>query len=188
MRVDLETHGREPFRPDLDPAATVGWFTALFPFVARLDSGDVFEHAEFVARQLRAVPRRGIGYGVLRYLSPRGRERLSLLPPSEVLVNYLGRFDGTLDGGWRRAAEQGGLERSTRNALPYAIEIVATVTHDVLATRWRYDSRTFEAATIESLAAACAADLTAIAGRRVAIQSSEATPRQTPTVDVTQTT
>ena len=46
-----------------------------------------------VKEQLRAVPRNGIGYGLLRYLSGRRRPRCEALPAPQVSFNYLGQFD-----------------------------------------------------------------------------------------------
>ena len=48
----------------------------------------------------RRIPDRGIGYGVLRYLSPdaRLRQRLAAAPWPEVVFNYLGRCGSALVG------------------------------------------------------------------------------------------
>ncbi len=85
--LNLEGHGREADlvvcgeRSDggcLDLSRTVGWFTAIYP--ARIDPGtlawaDVLAAgpslaaaAKSVKEQLRTIPSRGLGYGVLRYL------------------------------------------------------------------------------------------------------------------------
>jgi len=44
------------------------------------------------------IPNRGIGYGMLRYLSDNTEtvEQLRSLPQAEVVFNYLGQFDQTL--------------------------------------------------------------------------------------------
>ena len=64
---------------DLDLTRTVGWFTSLYP--VRLDPGalDLDEALaggpalgralKIVKEQLRAVPGKGLGYGLLRYLN-----------------------------------------------------------------------------------------------------------------------
>ena len=78
-----------------------------------------------VTKQLRAVPKRGIGYGVLRYLSGRKEivDRLESLPQAEISFNYGGRFvqgqeqDGQLKQGALRfgqALESPGPLRSAR--------------------------------------------------------------------------
>ena len=48
-----------------------------------------------VKEQLRAVPNRGLGYGLLRYLAGTRRltQRLRALPAARVCFNYLGQVD-----------------------------------------------------------------------------------------------
>ena len=54
-----------------------------------------------IKEQLRAVPQRGIGYGLLRYLSgdEELRQRLGGLPGAGVCFNYLGQVDRGLPAG-----------------------------------------------------------------------------------------
>ncbi|MGW4808119.1 amino acid adenylation domain-containing protein, partial [Kitasatospora sp. NPDC004272] len=114
--IELEGHGREQIVEEVDLARTVGWFTTVFP--VRLDPGR-FDRAEVLAggpalgaavkrikEQLRAVPDRGIGFGLLRHLNPQTARLLAAAPAPAIGFNYLGRFrvDGTtgpwtLDGG-----------------------------------------------------------------------------------------
>ena len=85
MLLDLEGHGREEglgregVCGDIDLTRTVGWFTSLYP--VRLDPGALdLEEAlsggaslgrafKMIKEQLRAVPGKGLGYGLLRYLN-----------------------------------------------------------------------------------------------------------------------
>ena len=73
LLVDLEGHGREELGEEVDVSRTVGWFTTLFPvrleIKAREQPGAALKR---IKEQLRGVPQRGIGYGLLRYL--RGAE------------------------------------------------------------------------------------------------------------------
>ena len=72
VHITLEGHGREELFDDVDLSRTVGWFTTTFPIRLDLretnDPGDLIKS---VKEQLRRVPNRGIGYGLLRY--PRHR-------------------------------------------------------------------------------------------------------------------
>lgn len=94
LRVDLEGHGREELFDDIDISRTVGWFTSIFPVALTFgQSRHIAEVVKQVKETLRAIPRKGIGYGVLRYggVSVDGEE----LPPcGETLVrfNFLGQF------------------------------------------------------------------------------------------------
>src|SRR6185295_9555046 len=77
--LDLEGHGREEVLANVDLTRTVGWFTSLYP--VRLDPGllDLEEALsggpalggalKTIKEQLRAVPGKGLGYGLLRYLN-----------------------------------------------------------------------------------------------------------------------
>ncbi|WP_133054654.1 condensation domain-containing protein, partial [Niastella populi] len=69
---------------------TVGWFTTVYPFVLNVaDSSNQTESLVNVKEDLRRVPNKGIGYGILNYLSREGLE--SRLTP-EITFNYLGDF------------------------------------------------------------------------------------------------
>lgn len=105
LRVDLEGHGREDLFEDVDLSRTIGWFTTLFPVSLTLPTPDggnesVGEVLKSVKEQLRRIPKRGIGYGILRYLHPDEeiRTQLQALPPAWVSFNYLGQFERGLSG------------------------------------------------------------------------------------------
>ncbi|WNE94149.1 non-ribosomal peptide synthase/polyketide synthase [Streptomyces luomodiensis] len=101
--LDLEGHGRaEDLAGAADLSRTVGWFTSLYP--VRLDPGavdlaDAFaggpaagEAVKRTKEQVRAVPDKGIGYGLARYLNPATAPGFQGLPEPQVAFNYLGRF------------------------------------------------------------------------------------------------
>ncbi len=81
----------------LDLSRTVGWFTTLFPVVVDpgpaawdelMTGGPALGAAvKSVKDQLRAVPRNGLSYGALRYLSATPRPDLVVTP--QILFNYL---------------------------------------------------------------------------------------------------
>ena len=48
----------------------MGWFTTMYPVVLELDEEqDLGEQLIGVKEQLRSIPNKGIGYGVLTYLA-----------------------------------------------------------------------------------------------------------------------
>nr|WP_137726431.1 non-ribosomal peptide synthetase [Prescottella subtropica] len=105
--VAAEGHGREEqIVPGADLSRTVGWFTSLFP--VRIDltgTTDTADALAAVARQSRAVPDHGIGYGLLRYLNPDTGAAFDDLPEPQLAVNYLGRLTADRAGGWALDAD-----------------------------------------------------------------------------------
>ena len=98
--LDLEGHGREPLFADIDLSKTVGWFTSIFPVALSVpESTDAIDALKHVKDALRAVPHRGIGYGVARYGSADADLRASLaaMPAPQLSFNYLGQFDRPSD-------------------------------------------------------------------------------------------
>jgi amino acid adenylation domain-containing protein/non-ribosomal peptide synthase protein (TIGR01720 family) len=98
--IALEGHGRET---EADLTRTLGWFTSMFPVRLRLSEIDPRDaqragHAVLsVKESLRALPDKGLGYGVLRYLDTSSALNIdtgaSALIDPQVVFNYHGRFD-----------------------------------------------------------------------------------------------
>ncbi|GCB53366.1 non-ribosomal peptide synthetase [Streptomyces sp. NL15-2K] len=101
--VGLEGHGREEIVEGVDLSRTVGWFTSLYPVAVdpgpapadEVWSGGPALGTAFktVKEQLRAIPDKGIGYGMLRHLNPATAPELAGRPEPQIGFNYLGRFD-----------------------------------------------------------------------------------------------
>src|SRR5262249_12293204 len=69
LLVNLEGHGREEILENTDLSRTVGWFTTIFPVLLDLaGTSHPGEALKTIKEQLRRIPNRGIGYGLLRYL------------------------------------------------------------------------------------------------------------------------
>jgi amino acid adenylation domain-containing protein/non-ribosomal peptide synthase protein (TIGR01720 family) len=164
LRVDLEGHGREPLFDDLDVSRTVGWFTSVYPVV--LEAGDAGPGDALVSakERLRAVPGRGIGYGLLRHLGVGGGEAARLLksaPAAEILFNYLGQANATSEERslFRASTASTGPSRSPRARRSHPLEIVGMVAEGRLRITLTYGSRTHRRETAERLAAAYAGAL-----------------------------
>ncbi|HVR95614.1 MAG TPA: amino acid adenylation domain-containing protein, partial [Thermoanaerobaculia bacterium] len=156
LLFDLEGHGREDLFDDVDLSRTVGWFTALYPVILDLEGvtapSDVLKAAK---EQLRAVPGRGIAYGLLRHLADNeAGGRLRRLPEAEVVFNYLGQLDQAVQEGgiFRAARESSGPARSPRQTRPYLFEINAGVRGGRLRMGWIYSEDLHRRATVERLA------------------------------------
>ncbi|HEV7516954.1 MAG TPA: condensation domain-containing protein, partial [Thermoanaerobaculia bacterium] len=69
LLLDLEGHGREEVFDGADLSRTVGWFTSQFPVLLDLEvTRTPGEALKAIKEQLRALPNRGLDYGVLRYM------------------------------------------------------------------------------------------------------------------------
>ena len=132
VRVALEGHGREELGEAVEVTRTVGWFTSLYPAV--LDLRQVYEVGAMlraVKEQLRAIPGRGLGYGLLRYLGADAgvRQRLQEQAAAELSFNYLGQFDQVLGGDrWLRGSgEAGGAVHSAAGRRRHLLDIGSSV-------------------------------------------------------------
>ncbi|MFQ6230593.1 amino acid adenylation domain-containing protein, partial [Nocardia sp. NPDC002869] len=102
LLIRLEGHGREEeIVPGADLSRTVGWFTALFPVrfepagidieAALAGEPELGAALKRVKEQLLAVPDKGVGYGLLRYMNADTAAEFPRDMPGQVNFNYLGR-------------------------------------------------------------------------------------------------
>jgi non-ribosomal peptide synthase protein (TIGR01720 family) len=165
--VDLEGHGRADLFDDLDLSRTVGWFTAVYPVSLDLeDASGPGEALMTVKEQLRRVPGRGIGYGLLRYLSEDDQvvQQLRELPQPQVIFNYLGQFDQVLPEGspFGVAPESPGPERGPNGQRTHLLDVSGSIVDRRLRIEWTYSQNLHRRETIERLAAEFMAALCAL--------------------------
>ncbi|AKJ29465.1 non-ribosomal peptide synthetase [Caldimonas brevitalea] len=166
--IELEGHGREPVFDDLDTSQTVGWFTCRYP--VRLAPGGEHPLAE-VKRQLRQVPGKGLGWGLLRYPGDGSASPLADLPSPWICFNYLGRIDAGQGGAWLQLADtQPSTTRSPRNQRSHWLDIDADLYGGRLRLAFTWCPALHSAAEIEALAAEVEGRLMA-AGRQPNITS-----------------
>ncbi|HEX2091538.1 MAG TPA: amino acid adenylation domain-containing protein [Longimicrobiaceae bacterium] len=154
--MELEGHGREPLFGGVDLSRTVGWFTAIYPVRLEVDPGaGPGELLKTVKEQLRAIPGRGVGYGILRYLGDAEvAERLAALQP-EVSFNYHGQLDSLLPEGspFGLASESPGPTRHPGARRRYLLDVVGGVVEGRLRMRWHYSEAVHSRETIGRVAA-----------------------------------
>ena len=185
--VDLEGHGREHISDNIDVSRTVGWFTTVFPVVLTGDSNiDLGNNICSVKEYLRQIPRKGMTYGVLRYLN----DVHSAANPvkSEISFNYLGQLDQVLpaDALLAVAAESSGSELSPHATRSYLFEVSASVQNDELVFNWRYSSNLHEASTVHMLAQTCLQELQQIIEHCSGGEYSGYTPSDFPLLELSQ--
>ena len=155
--IELEGHGREEISTELDISRTVGWFTTLYPVRLELsESRSVGEDLKAVKEQLRGVPERGLGYGLLKYVGgdEETRQRLREVR-AEVAFNYLGQLDNVVseERMFRGGQESSGAEQDARGRRSHALIINASVQGGELVLGWSYSRKLHERETIERVAA-----------------------------------
>lgn len=157
LLVDLEGHGREEIFEDVDLSRTVGWFTTVFPILLNLEEACYpGEELKSVKEQLRRIPNRGIGYGLLRYLSGDAEiaAKLRSLPQAEVIFNYLGQVDQVFSGSslFLLTKESSGPSHSLKGSRRYLLEVNGLVIGSQLQLNWTYSKNVHQRATVEGLA------------------------------------
>lgn len=93
--INLEGHGRENIMEDVTISRTIGWFTTMYPVILGIrDDRDLASTIIDIKESLRKIPNKGIGYGVLRYLTPTELKQFTVFSMNpEISFNYLGQFD-----------------------------------------------------------------------------------------------
>ncbi|AOX02677.1 hypothetical protein BJP34_27440 [Moorena producens PAL-8-15-08-1] len=154
--IDLEGHGREELFADVDLSRTVGWFTTVFPVLLQLTSlNQPAEVIKSIKEQLRAIPNRGIGYGLLRYLcqDTTVNQQLQTIPTAEISFNYLGQFDQVQSQtGWKFASLSTGLNQSEKQHRDHLLDVSGLVLEGKLTINWIYSSNVHSRGTVEKLA------------------------------------
>ncbi|RRV07251.1 amino acid adenylation domain-containing protein [Pseudomonas sp. v388] len=164
--IQLEGHGREDLFDNLDLSRTVGWFSSLFP-VRLTPHNDPAASLCGIKEQLRGVPDKGIGYGVLRYLGePAFARRLAELPQARVTFNYLGQFDGSFSEHqgalFTPSADPAGVALCEDGPLGNWLSINGQVFDGQLQLNWTFSRQMYHEATIETLAGHYQQALTAL--------------------------
>ncbi|MFM0341712.1 amino acid adenylation domain-containing protein [Paraburkholderia fungorum] len=185
-RIELEGHGREALFEDADVSRTPGWLTSHYPVEFVVGSTSAATLAT-VKDSLRAVPNKGLGFGVLRhYGDPATRAALAAVPRPRVTFNYLGQFDAPRDAALRPRFGGAGRERDPAGPIGNALAIHAYIDGDATRTlkvHWVYGATQFGRATIEALAQrfeTALAELTAACTARLAQRGAGATPGDYP--------
>ncbi|MEE4186423.1 MAG: amino acid adenylation domain-containing protein [Gammaproteobacteria bacterium] len=149
--LDLEGHGREAIIDAVDITRTVGWFTTLYPVALHADYPAWDQLIKATKEQLRNIPHRGLGFGVLRYLTDTD---LAAVGRPQIVFNYLGQFDQSFsaDGLFSMASGGRGAEQSPGRPRAHVLEINGGVYGGELQINVNYSRELHTAASAERLA------------------------------------
>jgi amino acid adenylation domain-containing protein/non-ribosomal peptide synthase protein (TIGR01720 family) len=151
--IGLEGHGREALTdksPDI--ARTIGWFTNLYPVLLQVEQDNEAALVKSVKEQLRSVPGKGMGYGLLKYMQQTAS--LQGNDPWEIVFNYLGQVDNAVSSSkwFTGAAESTGNPVSGSMAVRNKLEVTSAITGGELSIAWTFNSNQYFSTTIEQLA------------------------------------
>ncbi|WP_107314824.1 non-ribosomal peptide synthetase [Burkholderia metallica] len=187
-RVELEGHGREALFDDADASRTIGWLTSHYPVTLPV-AATARDTLCAVKDALRAVPHKGLGFGVLaHYGDAATRAALAAVPRPRVTFNYLGQFDAPRDATLVPRFGGTGVERDPQGPLGNTLAIHAYLDTDrdgarTLKVHWVYGAPQFERATVDAFAerfAAALRELVDACASRVAHRGGGATPGDFP--------
>lgn len=154
LLVALEGHGREDVIRGMDINRTIGWFTSVFPVILDMSySDDLSRQIKEVKESLHRIPNKGVGYGILKYLTPADQRpgvKFKLTP--QLSFNYLGQFDADVGSkSFRLVNELAGNPVSQKNSREYDLIINGMIVDHRLIMNIIYSKNHFKQGTIERL-------------------------------------
>nr|AAF40219.4 pyoverdine synthetase A [Pseudomonas fluorescens] len=191
--IQLEGHGRETLFDEIDLTRSVGWFTSAYPL--RLTPLDIEEASgqgasiKAIKEQLRAVPHKGLGYGVLRYLADSTcRQAMAALPSASITFNYLGQFDQSFDSQalFHPLEASAGPAHDPDAPLPNALSVDSQVYGGELVLRWTFSRERHDQQTISELADAYLGELQSLIAHCLRDDAGGLTPSDFPLAHLTQ--
>ncbi|MGY2376657.1 non-ribosomal peptide synthetase [Pseudomonas sp. SDO524_S393] len=186
--IQLEGHGRETLFDDLDLTRSVGWFTSAYPLRLTPQAGQG-DSIKAIKEQLRSVPHKGLGYGVLRYLADDAtRQTMAALPSAEITFNYLGQFDQSFgaDALFHPLDESAGLAHDPDAPLPNELSVDSQVYGGELVLRWTFSRERHDQQSIRELADAYLAELQSLVAHCLQDAVGGLTPSDFPLAQLTQ--
>jgi non-ribosomal peptide synthase protein (TIGR01720 family) len=155
--INLEGHGREDIGIDVDVdiSRTVGWFTSQCPVLLKIKKPEDLSYTiRDIKEVLRGIPNKGIGYGILRYLTPAAKKRgINFRSKPEISFNYLGEFVGeAIDNEvFNMSGMPQGSLQSPEMKSNYRININGMISGDQLSLSFSYNRYEYKEETINKL-------------------------------------
>ncbi|ANY69398.1 non-ribosomal peptide synthetase [Paenibacillus sp. BIHB 4019] len=177
--LNMEGHGREEIVEAINVSRTVGWFTSQYPVVLDMSyTDDIAYQIKRVKEDLRHIPHKGIGYGLLRYLAADGHKAgLAFSSKPEISFNYLGQFDEMTESGlFGRSPLSPGNPLSPNTERVTAIDVIGFIEGDVLSVTIAYNGLEFEEQTMVSFSERIQAALLRLIEHCISQKGGELTP------------
>jgi amino acid adenylation domain-containing protein/non-ribosomal peptide synthase protein (TIGR01720 family) len=154
MLIALEGHGREGILEDININRTIGWFTSLIPVILDFSfAADLSRQIKEVKECLNQVPHKGIGYGILKYLTAGDHKKeieFKLTP--QICFNYLGQIDEDLNSvSFEIAKESPGNTQSMRQKRDYDLDVSGIIVNKQLLITIVYNKKQYKSETMAAI-------------------------------------
>lgn len=155
--INLDGHGREELFDDIDLSRTIGWFTAVYPvYFKPINDHNLEDTLRYVSKNLSDIPRHGVGYGILKYLSNDAlvHDQLANIPDAKIGFNYFGQAFQSFfsdQSMFIRSEESIGDYRSSRSKPLYMLEINSYIVDNGFYFEWTYNNSFHTKETISNL-------------------------------------
>jgi len=161
--IDVEGHGREESHFEgINLSRTVGWFTSFYPLLL----SDINHNASAIAsisksfEDFNSIPKRGLGYGVLRYLvKDEGlREQICKMPQSQIAFNYIGINNNKRQEPMSAISRHKNLSigqikliQGENKQRLHNFEIIAGIANEQLSMRITYNKKAYNESTVSDI-------------------------------------
>jgi non-ribosomal peptide synthase protein (TIGR01720 family) len=156
IAMNMEGHGREKIMDNVNIERTIGFFTTQFPVILEIHGNSDLPAVINQAKDtMRRIPHNGIGYGILKYLTPEEKKdgyRFRMKP--EINFNYLGEFGQENNGKDRifSYTNKGeGESVSLEMELMYPLTVFGIIIAGRLAINLLYNKHEFDLKQMEQL-------------------------------------
>ncbi|KPA18703.1 plipastatin synthase subunit D [Candidatus Magnetomorum sp. HK-1] len=175
--ITLEGHGRENIA-DTDIKRTVGWFTSMYPLALELpDSEDLGYQIKYIKEMLRKVPNKGMGYGILKYITSHENKQDMLFGSMPgICFNYLGQFDEDADGLFQISEKSYGNDISLKTEFIYNININSLIINHQLQVSFNYSEKSYKLETVNKIGTDFIDNLNLVINHCTNVEDSEITP------------
>ncbi|HLP44935.1 MAG TPA: condensation domain-containing protein, partial [Candidatus Kapabacteria bacterium] len=154
--VALEGHGREEILEEIDISRTVGWFTGVYPAAFDISySNHPDRQIKEIKEILRQIPNKGIGYGILKYLTgEENKKEIEFTLKPQISFNYLGQFDADVKqlSSFEMAKESTGYWQSLNNRREYLLDVSGMTADNRLTMTVSYNKTHFKPGAMAALA------------------------------------
>lgn len=148
--VLMEGHGRESILDGVNINRTVGYFTSVYPVIITAAGDDLGAVIKQNRQWIHEIPNKGVGYGILKYLTAAEyKQGIDLSRSPQVVFNYFGQLDQDFAQVPFRFSKEGtGEIQDAHEQREHELYITGIVESREFSLRAEYSGARFHAATI----------------------------------------